>query len=196
MWRPQDHLAHLAYWRDRYARVIDAVRTGGEVPPEGDEEQNKRAMEEMRDESVADVVARANRSWDLFQQVLEDCSEDDLVRPHPHRPDRPLVDGLIGDHLGTHIFWCQMEAGNEREAEAILRWAQDLSARISDEPRSRGVGNYNLACFYARTERADEALSLLEKAFEDAPDVREWAREDPDLEPIRDDPRVRKLLAG
>ena len=28
-----DHLAHLAWWRDRTARLVEAVRTGGEPPP-------------------------------------------------------------------------------------------------------------------------------------------------------------------
>ena len=32
-WSAKDHLAHLSWWRARNARLMDAVRTGSELPP-------------------------------------------------------------------------------------------------------------------------------------------------------------------
>ena len=32
-WRAQDHLAHLAWVRERDAKMLDAVRSDGEIPP-------------------------------------------------------------------------------------------------------------------------------------------------------------------
>jgi tetratricopeptide (TPR) repeat protein len=46
---------------------------------------------------------------------------------------------------------------------------------------------YNLACFEARLGRLDDAAAHLQEAFESAPDdVREWAADDSDLDPLRE----------
>jgi hypothetical protein len=196
-WRPQDHLAHMSWWRDRDAALIEAVRTGGELPPEVDgEEQNTKIYEATRDQSAADVIAAAERSWDSLEAAVQACTDEDLERPRPYvrRPQR-LGDGSPGDHVATHLFWCHMEAGDEKAGEAVLRWAQDLSSRTSNDPRSHAVGAYNLACFYARTGRAHEAVPLLRQSFDAAPDLKDWAHRDPDLEPIRGDAELVELLA-
>lgn len=194
-WHPKDHLAHIAWWREREAAVIDAVRTGAEVPPDLDgESHNAVIYEATRDQTASTVIANARRSWDAIESVVGACSEEDFVRPHPHRKERKLADGSPGDHLAAHLFWCHIEAGDEKAAEAILRWARDLSARTSTDPRTHAVGTYNLACFYARTRRAAEAVPLLQQSFVVAPDLKEWSLKDPDLDPIRDDPLVMELM--
>lgn len=194
-WRPKDHLAHIAWWRDRDAQLIDAVRTGGELPPEVDgEAQNTDIYQATRNQPAAEVIADARRSWDRLETVVEECSDEDFERPRPYSPGRKLVDGSPGDHLAAHLMWCHLEAGNEAAAEAVLRWAQDLSSRATSDPRTHAVGIYNLACFYARTRRVEDAIPLLRASFEIAPYLKDWSQKDPDLDPIRDDPRVAELL--
>lgn len=194
-WHPKDHLAHIAWHRDRNAQLIEAVRTGGEVPQEVDEDVNTSIYAATRDQPVAEVIAAARRSWDLLESAIEACTEEELDRPRPYGPPgRKLVDGSPGDHLAAHLMWCHLEAGNERAAEAILLWARDLSSRTSSDPRTHAVGAYNLACFYARTGQAAEALPLLRESFEVAPDLKDWSHKDPDLDPIRDEPRIVELL--
>jgi len=51
-----------------------------------------------------------------------------------------------------------------------------------------------LRVFYARNGHADEALPLLRAALRARPDLRTFALDDADIEPIRDDPRVESLL--
>jgi len=195
-WRPQDHLTHLASGREFEAGLIEAVSSGGEVPPDRQDGQNDVEYLATRDQPPAEVVARAARSWDRLESAIQAATEEDLAQARPYEPNRRrFVDLAPGDHAAAHIFWAHLDAGNEPAAEAILRWAQDLSARTSTDPRNHAVGVYNLACFYARTERVDEALPLLRESFEAAPDLKDWAHKDPDLEPIRDDPRVKELLA-
>ena len=48
---------------------------------------------------------------------------------------------------------------------------------------------FNLACYEAMSGRLDEALSHLEKALELDPSIAPHARDDADLDRIRDDPR-------
>jgi hypothetical protein len=177
--------------------LIDAVRTGGELPPPVDgQAQNTAIYEASRDQPSAEVIAGARRSWALLETAIEQCTDEDLERPRPDEPTRKLVDGSPGDHLAAHLMWCHLEAGNEAAAEAILRWARDLSSRTSTDPRTHAVGVYNLACFYARTRRVEDAMPLLRESFEGAPDLKDWSHKDPDLDPIRADPRVAELLGA
>jgi len=53
---------------------------------------------------------------------------------------------------------------------------------------------YNRACFEAIRGKIDMALKLLEISFTKEPSVKKWAKQDPDLENIRDDPRFKKLV--
>src|SRR5713101_5195159 len=76
-WHPKDHLAHIAWHRDRNARLIEAVRTGAELPPEVDEDVNAAIYAETRDQPVAEVIAAARRSSDLLEAVIEACTEEE-----------------------------------------------------------------------------------------------------------------------
>jgi tetratricopeptide (TPR) repeat protein len=53
---------------------------------------------------------------------------------------------------------------------------------------------YNIACAEAMLGEADEALEHLKQALEAQPSFAESAREDPDFEPIRSDPRFAALV--
>lgn len=194
-WRPQDHLAHLTWVREDEATLIEAVSAGAGIPPEPAEGRGDRMYLAKRDQTAAEVIAAAERSWDRLESVIARCTEEDLRRDHPHRQGRRLVESSPGDHLGAHLMWCHLEAGHEEAAEAVQLWARELNNRVSDDPSTRAVATYNLACFYARVARPADALPLLHESFEASPSLQDWARKDPDLDPIRDDPRVKELLA-
>jgi hypothetical protein len=196
-WHAKDHLMHIAWHRDREARLIDAVRTGAEPPPEEAEGVNERIYAATRDQSAAEVIAAARSSWDRIERAIEALSEEDWELQRPEgRGERKLVEGSPGDHVATHLFWVHLEAGNEDAALADLLWARDLSTRTSSDPRTHAVGAYNLACYYARTGRAAEAVPLLRESFDIDPGLRDWSHKDPDLDPIRDDPQIAELLGA
>ncbi|MDP9362415.1 MAG: protein kinase [Acidobacteriota bacterium] len=52
---------------------------------------------------------------------------------------------------------------------------------------------YNLACVFCRMQRKEEALSALRKASEAGAKDAAWARRDPDLALLRDDPEFNRL---
>ncbi len=54
--------------------------------------------------------------------------------------------------------------------------------------------HYKLACLNAVDGRRDEALEALAEAIRTRPKIAEWAREDDDLESLRDNPAFRKLV--
>ncbi|MBS1708165.1 MAG: tetratricopeptide repeat protein, partial [Armatimonadetes bacterium] len=54
---------------------------------------------------------------------------------------------------------------------------------------------YNLACFYSDQGDKDKAIAMLEEAFDKGLRNTQWINNDPDMDPIRDDPRVQALMA-
>jgi pentatricopeptide repeat protein len=71
----------------------------------------------------------------------------------------------------------------EREFQKVL----ELQARNE-------IALYNLACTYSRWGKLDEAIEMLRRSIEAGFDDVSHMDKDPDLDPIRDDPRTKQLL--
>lgn len=74
--------------------------------------------------------------------------------------------------------------------EEGLRWAEKA---LEIDPDDAGV-LYNVACLYSLEGKVDEAIRCLEGAFERGFGNTEWFENDPDLRPLRDDPRFQSLI--
>lgn len=73
------------------------------------------------------------------------------------------------------------------EKDKAYEWAERALAIDPDD----GSTLYNIACFYAQTGQLDLALDCLERGGIHSA---EWMAVDPDLDPIRDDPRFKKVI--
>ena len=74
-----------------------------------------------------------------------------------------------------------LAAGEWDKAEALLR--ESLERHPGD-----GASLYELACVTTRAGRPDEAIEHLRAALAARPEVREWAADDSDLDPLRERP--------
>jgi Cupin domain len=81
------------------------------------------------------------------------------------------------------------EAGEHAEVMEQLR-------EVVAEAPEYGLLFYNLACLESLTGHEAEAIEHLHKAIELSEQFRGYARQDSDLDAIRDDPAVQELLAG
>jgi hypothetical protein len=81
-----------------------------------------------------------------------------------------------------------LDSGKNAEAKQVLL---DALERYDD----RGNLLYNLACAEAQLGETNAALDHLRAALGESPSLAEYAREDTDLEPIRDDPRFAEIVA-
>ena len=72
------------------------------------------------------------------------------------------------------------ESGDADGAVAIM---EEVLAERPGDP----VLVYDLACFESLAGRREDALEHLRRALEDDPSLAEHAKDDPDLDPIRDD---------
>ena len=62
-------------------------------------------------------------------------------------------------------------------------------------PKMSSESTYNRACFYAICGDAELAFEFLRLALENKDTTIEWIRSDPDLDPIRTDPRYLELIS-
>jgi hypothetical protein len=114
-----------------------------------------------------------------------------------------LKRSAVADTVGTTVLVVGARAGEpfvvsqwERSAEALRYWPGEewdeairlLTIRLGETPNHAGTV-YNLACAEARAGRTDDAFAHLARALELRPEFIESMQHDPDLEPIRDDPR-------
>ncbi len=76
-----------------------------------------------------------------------------------------------------------------RDREAI-----DIFTRLIDVKGDWADPYYNLACLYSRQGDSPKSLWYLKVALWMNKELREWARNDSDLEPLRSNPEYRKII--
>ena len=196
-WGARDHVAHLAHWRRYAAQVLTAVRTGGTPPDAADiDAVNAAVYTANRGRSADDVKEDALVSYAKLARAIDDCSDDDLLKPRPG--SESLVWEVVPPnghlHLGEHLgFWHQAH-GDEPAAERAQKWMLEVHETAFTDPRSRAFGEYNLACYYARQGRSTDAIPHIKRSLELHPALKEWARKDKDLDRIREEPELRAIL--
>ena len=77
------------------------------------------------------------------------------------------------------------------EVKRGLEWADKASAIDPDGPTL-----YNVACVFSVAGKTRKAIDCIEKALQVCTLHKEWLQSDPDMDPLRDEPRFKKLMAG
>jgi tetratricopeptide (TPR) repeat protein len=78
--------------------------------------------------------------------------------------------------------------GEKEKAEAALK-------RVLEIDPTDGLAQYNCACAYAALGDKQGALTCLRNAIQSGFKAGEWAKSDPDLVPLHDEPELKALLA-
>jgi tetratricopeptide (TPR) repeat protein len=196
-WSAKDHVAHLAHWRRYAAQVLTAVRSGAPPPDAADIDAVNAAVYSVnRGRSADDIKEDALVSYAELARAIDDCSDDDLLKPRPGRDflawEVVPPNGHL--HLGEHLASWYQAHGDEAAAEQAQKWMLEVHEAAFTDPRSRAFGEYNLACYYAKQGRAADAMPHLARSFELHPPLKEWARKDTDLDRIREESEVRAIL--
>jgi hypothetical protein len=124
--------------------------------------------------------------------------------------DRAVKRGAVADEPGTTVLAL---GGKPGEAFQVSPWEYYFAAIPAYKAKdyASGAGTvreglerypdnasilYTLACFESLGGDRDSALEHLGQAAAHEPRVAEWAKDDADLDPIRDDPRFESAVAG
>ena len=200
-WTAKDNVAHLNTWREHATRTLDAMRVGAPLEGPFDDSEidgrNAEIYEEHRRDTSEAVRAASAATYAALKEAVAGCTDEALLAERPSGGALwRFVPGNGHAHVAQHISSWLAEHGDPAGAEATAKWAYDLETELFPEPEDKAVADFNLACFYARNARVEEALPLLGSALRSQPDLRAWARNDPDLAPIREDPRVQSLIGS
>ena len=198
-WTTKDVVAHMTSWREVATGEINSLLTGSSVPEISDDDdlENEKFYARTHPLPAQSILESARHSWAELAAAVDACTEEDLLRPRPRYPSsQKLFHVVTGNyfHVGEHIGYWYSDQGNQAEAEKAALWSYELVSSVMPEDERRGVAEYNLACFYAKQGQGAQALPHVARAFELRPDLRDSARTDSDLTPIRSDPEFAKLL--
>jgi tetratricopeptide (TPR) repeat protein len=197
-WTAKDQLAHLAAWREVAAADLDAARAARAAPDVSDDDdvENAKVYDRTHNLSAAAVRRAASDSWDQLAAALEPCSEEDLTKRRERGQEMlwQVIQSNAFFHVAEHLVYFHTEQGDEADAEAAAKWSHEVAIATFQDDRARGTAAYNLGCFYARRGRAKEAMPYLRTGIELRTDLRDWAKQDADLDPIRSTPELMSLL--
>lgn len=99
---------------------------------------------------------------------------------------RPMSDRVLGNlvwHPQSHIADFYVKRGNLDKAFTMQ---EALTEKLKEFPLWGATAFYNAACFYALNNIPAKAIPYLKTAFAQQPDLMEWARQDSDLDPLRE----------
>ena len=95
------------------------------------------------------------------------------------------------DDARAHIIYALMLADSNRKDEALRECAQAIELSPGDP-----VMLYNCTCFYSRLGELESALDAMRQAIAAGYSNIEWAKQDPDLNLLRDNPAFQRLIEG
>jgi hypothetical protein len=185
-WTIKDTVAHLTSWREVATGELDSVRTGALAPEVADEDdvQNAKFYAQTQAEPARSILESAARSWDALAEAVNACTEEQLQAPRPHHPQLKVwqvVPENAIDHMADHLGYLYSGQGDAASDEKAAIWRYEVETAAFPEDRRRGVEEYVLGRFYAGKGRLVEASNRLERALALRPELREFARQDPEL---------------
>ena len=159
--------------------------------------------EHAEDEGVEElyVVLRGRARFEIAGDTV-DAPTGTLVFVAPE-----TTRTAFAEEAGTTVLAVGSRVGQPYEAGGWEVWAEYHPAyeagdyegviergRSTLENAGYATPLYNLACCEAQIGRAEDAIAHLRVAIERRPSLRDFAREDTDFEPLRDEPSFQELI--
>jgi tetratricopeptide (TPR) repeat protein len=199
-WSARDLIAHINAWKLKLGQNLLALSEGrsGREPDEDDVE-NARTYENFQTRDWSEIIEFARAANSLLREQVGQLNDRALENRggFPWEGDRPLwrvIAGTAYIHPNLHITAFSRENNHPDLADTVSEhMARDLMT-LDSSPDWRGLVVYNLACHYSLSGETEKALDSLEKAFSLYPDIKDWARQDTDLDPIRDEPAFNSFI--
>jgi len=148
------------------------------------------AAEQYRE--ACSIVPEAFAAWYLLGMCYRRLGEEGKARS----ADFECIEAVkrcVRAHPDDTRAWTMGAAvlAQMGEPERAARWVARALAVDAEEP----IIEYNAACVYVRLGRFDDAIRCLRASLGQGGLSREWAGNDPDLDPLRGDPRFGELMS-
>jgi tetratricopeptide (TPR) repeat protein len=188
-------MAHIASWREQLRGGLIEASRGETVSAPPTDVDAFNAVELARSAGVS-LEAAARRADTLLGDLI------DLWATLGDRPFSWYIAKATGEalvrnsyaHPRNHLAEHFIERGDRARAYQIYEESARALRQAEAPPTTLGTALYNLACARVGQRRHDEALRLLEEALPMRADIRAGAEANPDLAPLKNDPRFQALL--
>jgi tetratricopeptide (TPR) repeat protein len=168
------YFGHEGAMNEEGALYVTAVSHRARIEPAARHKAVQFTTDPARD---ADILFQAG----LRRQQAEDLTAAEAFYRRAIESNPKNLDAL--NNLGV-LFLSQ-----RRDTEAI-----DIFNKLMEVKGDWADPYYNLACLYSRQGDIPNSMWYLKVALRMNRELREWARNDPDLEPLRSNPEYRKII--
>lgn len=195
-WTFKDVIVHSTYWWEFFINRLQASADGKEVAPTPDDINpiNDRVLQEHKHDSWETVLQKNKHVRESAFVWLDKLSEEDLNNANLYdwMRGRSLSFQFLGNcwHDEWHFACYLMENGKRQEGIAMQ---ENFAAKLQEVQEWEATAIYNLACFYSVSGLKQKAITALKKALRMRPELKEWAKQDPDLENIRHETEYQKI---
>lgn len=193
-WSTRDALAHIAAWKRRTAERLAGCEEPLVFASQADIDlKNTEIFEANQAKSWEQVQRDLGEAYALLVQQVEALSEEALWKPDQAGSGQgtPLWRGIIGNgysHPILHLAALYQARGDQQASNQLPEEAARLLAALDDSPAWKSATTYNLACHYSLSGQRDKAITNLVEALRLDPGLTAWSKQDPDFEPLREDP--------
>lgn len=194
-WTPTMTMFHLAKWRERlWNGLTEAVEERPVNAPPGDiDEFNDAEMAGAAGVSLAEAAARSDAALTSIIAMWETMGD----QPFKWYISESTGEAILRNsylHPRNHFADQFLQRGEESRSNALTEETASELRAVGAPERVLGAALCNLAAVYARQNRSDEALDLLEEGLSMRPDLKAAAADDPNLVPLRETARFRALI--
>ncbi len=187
-WSAKDVLAHISFWDAQVATRFETTARGETFTPiEDGQKQNTETFQNRKDWTWDKVWGEVTSALDRMEAFIKTAS-DELLQGGDGRPEVWMqIQNVTLLHGGAHLSDYWLSQNDIPRAEALYdSTIEAFESTRGKEGRSTAV--YNKACMYAKSGLKDKAMPLLTEALEVAPNLREFSKQDTDLELLHKDP--------
>lgn len=191
-WSFKDVVVHSNYWWGVFLQRLEANQKG-EKPLEKVMEDCDQINDALQEEHKNDNWEKVLKEHERVMQAIYGCLEklDEQILRDKEKftwmHGRPVFNQFLGNCWHDEWHYARYLAERGKVAEAT-KMHEAFVAQIKPIEEWYSIAVYNLACFYSVSGMKEEAIKTLRKALKLRPDIKEWSKEDPDFDNIREEP--------
>ena len=151
---------------------------------------------QMSWESICEKIDRAHATMLAQVQAMseEQLHATQFFAWENRHPMWHSVAGSTCIHPLMHLTQVMIQHGHVEEANRLMEAMSEKLLTLDESAHWRGATLYNLACHYSQAGEKGKAITRLDEVLRLYPGFIEWSKQDPDLDPLRDEPAFLQLM--